>query len=152
MSLNSQPLARQSKEEAWPKIEPSSKDEALAQDGSQTRDSSQKPSRRERKARLAAGLLITFSPMVVWALWNLVFGNDFIPKHAWQYRLDPVQIYVWLLIAAGLLQLIAVYILRKSDQKPRDWISVASLIDAGLSIAFTLFFWTQISALIFRST
>jgi hypothetical protein len=102
--------------------------------------------------RLITGIAITFSPVAVWAFWDLVFGNDFIQKHAWQYSLDPVQIYVWLLIAAGLLQLIAVYILRKSDQKPRDWISVASLIDAGLSIAFTLFFWTQISALIFRST
>jgi hypothetical protein len=48
--------------------------------------------------------------------------------------------------------LIAVFHLRKCDQKPRDWIAIASLIDAGLSIAFTLFFWMQISALIFRST
>ena len=105
-----------------------------------------------RMLRLAAGIAITFSPIAVWALWDLAFGNDFIQKHAWQYGLDSVQIYVWLLIAAGLLQLIAVFILRKSDQRPRDWISIASLIDAGLSIAFTLFFWTQISALIFRST
>jgi hypothetical protein len=110
------------------------------------------PSLQKRMLRLMAGIAITFFPVAVWAFWDLVFGNDFIQKHAWQYSLDPVQIYVWLLIAAGLLQLIAVYILRKSDQKPRDWISVASLIDAGLSIAFTLFFWTQISALIFRST
>lgn len=110
------------------------------------------PSLQRRMLRLITGIAITFSPVAVWAFWDLVFGNDFIQKHAWQYSLDPVQIYVWLLIAAGLLQLIAVYILRKSDQKPRDWISVASLIDAGLSIAFTLFFWTQISALIFRST
>lgn len=107
---------------------------------------------QRRMLRLLAGIAITFSPIAVWAFWDFAFGNDFIQKHAWQYSLDPVQIYVWLLIAAGLLQLIAVYILRKSDQKPRDWISVASLIDAGLSIAFTLFFWTQISALIFRST
>jgi len=66
--------------------------------------------------------------------------------------MDPVQIYVWLLIAAGLFQFIAVFLLRKSDQRPRDWIAVASLIDAGLSIAFTLFYWTQISALICRTT
>ncbi len=118
----------------------------------QSKDAPQALTLQERKARLLTGLLITFTPIVLWALWTLVFGGDFIQKHAWRYGLDPVQIYVWLLIAAGLLQLIAVYVLRKSDQKPRDWISVASLIDAGLSIAFTLFFWTQISALIFRST
>ena len=106
----------------------------------------------ERKLRLVTGLLITFSPIAAWAGWNLALGGDFVQKHAWRYGLDPVQIYVWLLIAAGLFQLIAVYVLRKSDQKPRDWISIASLIDAGLSIALTLFFWTQISALIFRST
>jgi hypothetical protein len=105
-----------------------------------------------RKLRLAGGVLITFFPVAFWALWDLALGDDFVQKHAWRYQLDPVQIYVWLLIAAGLLQLVAVFILRKSDQKPRDWIAIASLIDAGLSIAFTLFFWTQISALIFRST
>jgi hypothetical protein len=107
---------------------------------------------QERKLRLAGGLAMTFCPIVVWGLWIVALGNDFIQKHAWSYRLDPAQIYVWLLIAAGLLQFIAVFILRKSDQKPRDWISIISLIDAALSIAFTLFFWMQISALIFHST
>lgn len=96
-------------------------------------------------------MLITFSPLILWMLWNLSLGNDFIQNHAWRYGLAPLQVYVWLLIAAGLLQLIAVYVLRKSDQKPRDWISIASLIDAALSIAFTIFFWMQISALIFHS-
>jgi hypothetical protein len=105
-----------------------------------------------RKVRLAGGIAITFFPILVWGVWNLVFGDNFIQKHAWRYQLDPIQIYVWLLITAGLLQLIAVFHLRKSDQKPRDWISIASLIDAGLSIALTLFFWMQISTLIFRST
>jgi hypothetical protein len=105
-----------------------------------------------RKLRMVTGIIITFSPVILWALWNLVFGDDFIRKNAWRYQMDPVQIYVWLLIAAGLLQLIAVFLLRKSDQRPRDWIAIASLIDAGLSIAFTLFYWTQISALIFRTT
>jgi hypothetical protein len=107
---------------------------------------------QKRLLRLVSGVIITFFPIVVWALWNLALGDDYIQKHAWRYALDPLQTYVWLLIAAGLLQLIAIFLLRKSDQKPRDWISVASLIDAGLSIAFTIFFWTQISALIFRST
>jgi hypothetical protein len=106
----------------------------------------------DRRLRLMIGVLITFFPVILWALWDLAFGADYIRKHAWRYQLDPIQVYVWLLIAAGLLQLVAVFVLRKSDQKPRDWISVASLIDAGLSIAFTLFFWMQISALIFRST
>ena len=106
----------------------------------------------DRRLRLMLGVLITFFPVILWALWDLAFGADYIRKHAWRYQLDPIQVYVWLLIAAGLLQLVAVFVLRKSDQKPRDWISVASLIDAGLSIAFTLFFWMQISALIFRST
>jgi hypothetical protein len=110
------------------------------------------PTLQARKLRLVSGILITFSPVILWALWNLVFGDDFIRKNAWRYQMDPVQIYFWLLIAAGLLQLIAVFLLRKSDQRPRDWIAIASLIDAGLSIAFTLFYWTQISALIFRST
>jgi hypothetical protein len=106
----------------------------------------------DRRLRLIVGALITFFPVTLWALWDLALGADYIRKHAWRYQMDPIQIYVWLLIAAGLLQLVAVFVLRKSDQKPRDWISVASLIDAGLSIAFTLFFWMQISALIFRST
>jgi hypothetical protein len=110
------------------------------------------PTLQGRKLRMVSGIIITFSPVILWALWNLVFGDDFIRKNAWRYNMDPVQIYVWLLIAAGLLQLIAVFLLRKSDQRPRDWIAIASLIDAGLSIAFTLFYWTQISALIFRST
>lgn len=118
----------------------------------ESKDASHEPTVQRRLLRLVTGILITFSPIVLWGLWNLALGGDFIQKNAWRYRLDPVPIYVWLLVAAGLLQLVAVFILRKSDQKPRDWISIASLIDAGLSIAFTLFFWTQISALIFRST
>ena len=105
-----------------------------------------------RKTRLATGVLITFAPLLVWGLWDLALGNDFVEKHAWSYGLVPVQLYVWLLIAAGLLQLAAVFILRKSDQKPRDWISVASLVDAGVSIALTVFFWTQISGLIFHGS
>jgi hypothetical protein len=105
-----------------------------------------------RRSRFFTGVSITFFPIILWALWDVALGDDFIQKHAWRYQLDPLQVYVWLLIAAGLLQLVAVFILRKSDQKPRDWISIASLIDAGLSIAFTLFFWMQISALIFRSS
>ena len=110
------------------------------------------PTLQARKLRLVSGFIITFAPVILWALWDLVFGDDFIRKNAWRYQIDPVQIYVWLLIAAGLLQLIAVFLLRKSDQRPRDWIAIASLIDAGLSFAFTLFYWTQISALIFRTT
>ena len=110
------------------------------------------PILQARKLRMASGIIITFSPVILWALWDLVFGDDFIRKNAWRYQMDPVQIYVWLLIAAGLLQLIAVFLLRKSDQRPRDWIAIASLIDAALSIAFTLFYWTQISALIFPTT
>jgi hypothetical protein len=118
----------------------------------QSRVAPNAPTLRARKLRLVSGIIITFSPVILWALWDLVFGDDFIRKNASRYQMDPVQIYVWLLIAAGLLQLIAVFLLRKSDQRPRDWIAIASLIDAGLSIAFTLFYWTQISALIFRTT
>lgn len=118
----------------------------------ESKDASPESAVEGRLLRLVTGILITFSPIVLWGFWDLTLGGDFIQKNAWRYQLDPVPIYVWLLVAAGLLQLIAVFVLRKSDQKPRDWISIASLIDAGLSIAFTLFFWAQISALIFRST
>jgi hypothetical protein len=106
----------------------------------------------DRLMRLGLGLFVTFFPIVLWALWSLALGGDYIAKNAWRYRLEPVQIYVWLLIAAGLFELIAVFLLRKSDQKPRDWVAVVSLIDAGLSIVLAVFFWTQISALIFRAT
>jgi hypothetical protein len=108
------------------------------------------PSLQERKLRLVVGLLITFLPLMIWGVSNLVLGNDFIEKQAWRYRLDQNQAYVWLLIGAGILELIAVFILRRSDRKPRDWISIVSLIDAGLSIALTIFFWMRISGIIFR--
>jgi hypothetical protein len=106
----------------------------------------------ERFMRLGLGVVVTFLPVVLWAFWSLALGTDYIEKNAWRSGLEPIQIYVWLLIAAGLLELIAVFLLRKSDQKPRDWIAIVSLIDAGLSIALALFFWTQISALIFHAT
>jgi hypothetical protein len=108
------------------------------------------PSLPERKLRLVLGALITFFPAGLWNVWNLVLGDDFLAKQARLYRLDVDQIYVWLLNGAGILQLAAVFILRKSDQKPRDWISILSLIDAGLSIALTIFFWMHISGIIFR--
>jgi hypothetical protein len=105
----------------------------------------------ERLMRLGLGVVVTFFPVVLWALWTLALGADYIARNSWRFHLEPIQIYVWLLIAAGLLQLIAVFLLRKLDQKPRDWVAVISLIDAALSIALALFFWTQISALIFRA-
>ena len=37
-------------------------------------------------------------------------------------------------------------------QPPRDWVAIVSLIDAGISIVLAVFFWTQISGLIFRAT
>ena len=106
----------------------------------------------ERLIRLGVGVVVTFSPLVLWALWSLALGGDYIARNSWRFRLEPIQIYVWLLIAAGLFELIAVFLLRKCDQKPRDWVAVVSLIDAGLSIALAVFFWTQISAQIFRAT
>jgi hypothetical protein len=106
----------------------------------------------ERLIRMGLSLLVTLFPVMLWALWSLALGADYIEKNAWRLHLEPVQIYVWLLIAAGLLELIAVFLLRKSDQRPRDWVAIVSLIDAGLSIALAVFFWTQISTLIFRAT
>jgi hypothetical protein len=108
------------------------------------------PSLQERKLRLVVGLVITFLPLMIWGVSNLVLGNDFIEKQAWRYQLDQNQAYVWLLIGAGILELIAAFILRRSDRKPRDWISILSLIDAGLSITLTIFFWMRISGIIFR--
>jgi hypothetical protein len=111
-----------------------------------------KASALERLMRLGLSLFVTFFPIVLWALWSLALGADYIEKNAWHYRLEPVQIYVWLLIAAGLLELIAVFLLRKSDQKPRDWVAIVSLVDTGLSILLAVFFWAQISLLIFGTT
>jgi hypothetical protein len=118
----------------------------------ETKAEAGKASPFERLMRLGLSLFVTFSPLVLWALCSLALGADYIEKNAWRYRLEPVQIYVWLLIAAGLLELVAVFLLRKSDQKPRDWVAIVSLIDAGLSIGLAVFFWTQISGLIFRAT
>jgi hypothetical protein len=106
----------------------------------------------ERLMRLGLSLIVTFFPLVLWALWSLAMGAAHIEQNSWRYHLAPIQIYVWLLIAAGLLELIAVFLLRKNDQRPRDWIAIVSLIDAGISIALAVFFWTQISALIFHAT
>ena len=105
-----------------------------------------------RVARVAIGLSITFGPLAVWGLMNLAFDSDYIEKNSWRIHLDPVQIRIWLLIAAGLLELIAVFLLRKADQKPRDFIAIVSLIDTGLSILLAVFFWAQISLLIFGAT
>jgi hypothetical protein len=110
------------------------------------------PASVNRMARLAVGLLITFIPLAAWSLMNLAFGSDFVEKNSWRVHLDPVQIRIWLLIAAGLFELIAVFLLRKADQKPRDWISIVSLIDTGLSVLLAVFFWAQISLLIFGAT
>ena len=106
----------------------------------------------QRLLRLGAGMFITFSPLAVWGLLNLAVGSDFVEKNSWRVHLDPVQIRIWLLIAAGLLELIAVFVLRKTDQKPRDLIAILSLIDTGLSILLAVFFWAQISLLIFSAT
>ena len=102
--------------------------------------------------RLGVGVVVTFFPLVLWASWSLALGGDYIARSSWRIRLEPIQIYVWLLIAAGLFELIAVFLLRKCDQKPRDWVAIVSLIDTGLSILLAVFFWAQISLLIFSAT
>ena len=106
----------------------------------------------QRFLRLGAGLFITFFPLAVWGFLNLALGSDFVEKNAWRLHLEPVQIRIWLLIAAGLLELIAVFVLRKTDQRPRDLIAVLALVDTGLSILLAVFFWAQISLLIFSAT
>ncbi len=106
----------------------------------------------QRLLRLGAGLFVTFCPLAVWGLLNLALGSDFVEKNSWRVHLEPVQIRIWLLIAAGLFELIAVFVLRKSDQKPRDLVAIVSLIDTGLSILLAVFFWAQISLLIFSAT
>ena len=106
----------------------------------------------QRLLRLGAGLFVTFCPLAIWGLMNLALGSDFIEKNSWRVHLDPVQIRIWLLIAAGLLELIAVFVLRKTDQKPRDLIAIVSLVDTGLAILLAVFFWAQISLLIFSAT
>ena len=106
----------------------------------------------QRLLRLGTGLFITFCPLAVWGLMNLAFGSDFVEKNSWRVHLDPVQIRIWLLIAAGLLELVAVFVLRKTDQKPRDLVAIVSLVDTGLSILLAVFLWAQISLLIFRAT
>jgi hypothetical protein len=106
----------------------------------------------QRLMRLGIGLFMTFLPLAVWGLTNLALGSDFIEKNSWRLHLEAVQIRIWLLIAAGLLELIAVFLLRKTDQKPRDVISIVSLVDTGLSILLAVFFWAQISLLIFTAT
>jgi hypothetical protein len=110
------------------------------------------PASASRTARLVVGLFVTFCPVAVWGLMNFAFGSDFVDKNSMRIHLDAVQIRIWLLIAAGLLELIAVFLLRKADQKPRDWISIVSLVDTGLSILLAVFFWAQISLLIFTAT
>jgi hypothetical protein len=106
----------------------------------------------ERLMRLGLGLVVTLFPLSLWALWSLALGADYIAHNAWRVRLEPIQIYIWLLIAAGLLELIAVFLLRKCDQKPRDWVAIVSLVDTGLSILLAVFFWAQISLIIFSAT
>jgi hypothetical protein len=110
------------------------------------------PASVNRVARLAVGLIITFFPLAVWGLLDLALGSDFVEKNAWRAHLDPVQIRVWLLIAAGLIELIGVFLLRKTDEKARDWITIVSLVDTGLSILLAVYFWAQISLLIFGAT
>jgi hypothetical protein len=106
----------------------------------------------QRLLRLGVGLFITFFPLAIWGVMNLAVGSDFVEKNSWRLRLDPVQIRIWLLIAAGLLELIAVFVLRKTDQKPRDLVAIVALIDTGLSVLLAVFFWAQISLLIFGAT
>jgi hypothetical protein len=110
------------------------------------------PAVSKRGMRLSIGMFVTAFPLAVWGLLNVAFGSDLVEKNSWRVHLDPVQIRIWLLIAAGLLELIAVFLLRKTDQKPRDWISIVSLSDTGLSILLAVFFWAQISLLIFGAT
>jgi hypothetical protein len=89
----------------------------------------------DRLMRLGIGVVVTQFPLLLWGLWSLALGADYIAQNSWRYGLEPIQIYVWLLIAAGLFELIAVFVLKKTDQKPRDLIAIVSLVDTGVDSA-----------------
>jgi hypothetical protein len=107
---------------------------------------------RHRKWRLLVGTALTFFPLVIWQAWNLVPGEDYIEKHAQGFRSGSDGIYISLLGIAGIVELTALYFLDSIGQKPRDWIFVCALIDAGFSIVLTLFFWGWITGFIFHGS
>jgi hypothetical protein len=105
----------------------------------------------QRKVRLIGGSLTALFPPFVWWAWNFALGDDFIRKHAvLYYRLvEPEEIYLFLLVCGGLLELVALFILERSRQKPRDWISILAVIVGVCSIVLVVFFFAFSTGIIF---
>ena len=105
----------------------------------------------QRKIRLIAGSLTAFFPPFIWWAWSFALGDDFIQKHAaLYYRLvEPEEIYLFLLVCGGLLELVALFILERSRQKPRDWISILAVIVGVCSILLVMFFFAFSTGIIF---
>ena len=110
------------------------------------------PAVRARKRRLLAGISLTFFPLFIWQVWNFVLGEDFIEKHTQGLASGSDGIYISLLGLAGIVELTALYFLDSVGQKPRDWIFVCALIDGGISIVLTFFFWGWITGFIFHGS
>ena len=101
---------------------------------------------------MLAGISLTFLPLLIWPLWILIFGANFIERHARGFASGSDGIYISLLGLAGIVELIALYSLDSIGKKPRDWIFISALIDAGFSIVLTFFFWGWITGFIFHGS
>ena len=44
----------------------------------------------ERLMRLGVGVVVTFFPLVLWALWSLALGGDSIARNSWRFGLEPI--------------------------------------------------------------
>jgi hypothetical protein len=107
---------------------------------------------RHRKRRLLAGISLTFLPLFIWPLSVLIFGADFIERRAPGLASGSDGIYISLLGVAGIVEMVALYVLDSIGQRPRDWIFVWELIDGGLSIVLAFFFWGWITGFIFHGS
>ena len=69
------------------------------------------------------------------------------------YRLaEREEIYLHLLVYGGLLELVALYLLERSRQIPRDWISIFAVIMGTCSILLIMFFFVFSTGIIFRGS
>lgn len=78
----------------------------------------------QRKTRFMLGILLAFLPFVLWIIVPVAFFDRIAAFFRIESRLGEDYAFLIALIS----EVVAIYFLRRSRQRPRDWLSVWAFI------------------------
>lgn len=102
------------------------------------------PTRRGRKRALVIGAALVLGPVLLYLLWIVVLGVDFIEKKARDLGFDERLIYMESCFGCIILEIVALWFLNRTVRWPIDLLSIGAGLLAILSILLALFMFVII--------